>query len=297
MKTDIKIFKNVKENESLKKYNTFQIGGTCKYMVEPTTKEELLEILKYLKETQEKYFVLGNGSNVILNDEYYDGVIIRLVHFDHLKISSNQVFVGAGVMLPKLAMETLRAGYTGFEWACGIPGTVGGAIYGNAEAYKESTFDRMIDVTVLTPELEIKTFKKEELSHGYRTSYFKENPGNIILEAHFSLDRGDLEESREKIQKRKRKRMETQPLEYPSAGSVFRNPSPENPSGRIIESLGLKGKKVGGAEVSKKHANFIINTGNATSQDVRNLIELVHLEVKNKCDIDLVMEQEYVGWD
>lgn len=297
MKTELLHFGHVKEEESLKKYNTFRIGGICKYIIEPETVEKLVKLVKYLNSKEEKYFVLGNGSNVIISDEYYDGVVIRLNHFDRLDITVNEVKVGAGVMLPRLAISTMNEGYTGFEWACGIPGTVGGAIYGNAEAYKESIFDHLVDVTVITPNCEVKTFLKSELSHSYRTSFFKETKGYLILEATFSLQKGDMEESRMKIEKRKAKRMETQPLEYPSAGSVFRNPSPENPSGKIIEELGLKGLSVGGAQVSHKHANFIINISGATSKDVRNLIELVHKEVKEQCDIDLIMEQEYVGWD
>lgn len=297
MKTELLQFGIIKEQENLKKYNTFRLGGTCKYMIEPRNKLELQRLLIYLKEEKIKYFILGNGSNVILNDADYDGVVIRLNQFDHLLVEDHQITVGAGVMLPKLTLETMRYNLSGFEWAYGIPGTVGGAIYGNAEAYKEAMFDHLLEVSVITPENEFKVFQKEELTYGYRTSFFKENPGYVILEASFLLSVGDIKESKEKIEQRKIKRIATQPLEYPSAGSVFRNPSCENPSGKMIEELGLKGCRIGGAEVSKKHANFIINTGNATSQDVRNLIELIHQEVKNKKKIDLIMEQEFVGWD
>ena len=181
MKTELLSFVNVKQEESLKIYNTFRIGGICKYMIEPVDIEELKRVLKYVKDHQMKFFLLGNGSNVILNDAYYDGVVIRLNHFDSIHIENDRAVVGAGVMLPKLAQETLRQGYTGFEWACGIPGTVGGAVFGNAEAYKESTFDSLLEVLVLTPQLEVKTLKKEELTFAYRTSCFKESPGNIIL--------------------------------------------------------------------------------------------------------------------
>lgn len=284
------------EEVSLSCYNTFHIGGVCKYLISPRNETELLQLVTYLKEQKIKYFILGNGSNVIFSSEYYDGVIISLKYFDEIVIENDIACVGSGVMMPKLAMKTIEEGFTGFEWAVGIPGTVGGCIYGNAEAYKESTFDRLIDVTVLTPENELKVFKKEDLTYSYRTSFFKENKGYIILKARFFLEKGDRLDSLEKISKRRKKRLTTQPLEYPSAGSVFRNPSSENPSGKIIEELGLKGLCVGGAEVSNKHANFVINKKNATSEDVRNLITMVHKEVKEKLGIDLVMEQEYVGW-
>lgn len=288
---------DLQEEVKLVCYNTFHIGGTCKYMVFPRSLEELDCLMKYVREEHLPYFILGNGSNVIFSSKYFDGVMISLKYFDEVLIEKNMVTVGSGVMMPSLAMKTIQHNLSGFEWAVGIPGTVGGCIYGNAEAYKESTFDRLKSVFVLSPSGELKTFLKEELSHAYRTSFFKENPGYVIIKATFCLDFGTKEESMKIVEKRRMKRMLTQPLEYPSAGSVFRNPSPDNPSGKIIEELGLKGTKIGGAEVSKKHANFIINTGNATSKDVRNLIELVHKTVKKEANIDLVMEQEYVGWE
>lgn len=285
------------EAVSLKKYNTFKIGGIAKYMVHPDSVEHLCELIQFLKEKNIRYFLLGNGSNVIMSDEEFDGVIIHLDMFDKLIIQDTQVIVGAGVMMPKLSYETIKSGLTGFEWAIGIPGTLGGCIYGNAEAYKISTFDSLVSLIALTPDGDVKCFLRSDLTHGYRTSFFKENPGYIILEAVFSLERGDMSETLEKVNHRKIKRLETQPLEYPSAGSVFRNPSPENPSGKLIEDAGLKGITVGGAQVSNKHANFIINTGNATSNDVKNLIELVHQKVFETYQIDLKMEQEYVGWN
>ena len=155
----------------------------------------------------------------------------------------------------------------------------------------------MQSVLVVTPDLELKTIDKESLSYGYRTSFFKEHPGYIILQATFLLKSGNSLESMDVIIQRKKKRMSTQPLEYPSAGSVFRNPSVELPSGKIIEDLGLKGLKSGGAEVSQKHANFIINRHNATGKDIESLVELIKEKVKMEYHIDLVMEQEYVGWD
>lgn len=297
MKNKLAQYGEVLEHVSLKQYNTFRIGGLCKYMVFPSNKEDLKNLVILLQQEAVSYFVLGNGSNVILSDDYYDGVIIVLKKMDSFEIKENQVLVGAGIMMPKLAMETINHNLAGFEWAVGIPGTVGGCIYGNAEAYKESTFDYLETVTVLNPQNEIEVLKKSDLSYGYRTSYFKTHPGYIILEAVFSLSNGNKLESMEKVMKRKEKRKMSQPLEYPSAGSVFRNPSSENPSGKIIEELGLKGCRIGGAEVSQKHANFIINTGSSTGKDVRDLVELVHAKVKEATGIDLVMEQEYVGWD
>lgn len=297
MKESLMNFGEVIEDVSLRNYNTFRIGGKASFMVFPKTIENVKNLICFLKKEDVKYFILGNGSNVIFSDQFFEGVIVNLKKMDAIIYQGTQVICEAGVMMPKLSMDVISHGLKGFEWATGIPGTVGGCVYGNAEAYKESMFDFLLEVQVLTLEGDLKILKKSELSYGYRTSFFKENPGYVILSATFSLDYGDKEESMEKILRRKEKRMATQPLEYPSAGSVFRNPSPDNPSGRIIESIGMKGYSIGGAEVSKKHANFIVNTGNATSNDVRNLVELVHQRVQSETNIDLLMEQEYVGWD
>lgn len=297
MKETLMNFGEVLENVSLKNYNTFQIGGMASFIIFPKTVCDVQNLIYFLKEKNIKYFVLGNGSNVIFSDQLFDGVIVNLKKMDAIIYQGTQVICESGVMMPRLAMDVISHGLKGFEWAAGIPGTVGGCVYGNAEAYKESTFDFLLEVQVLTPEGDLKILKKADLSYGYRTSFFKENPGYVLLSATFSLEYGDKEESMEKILCRKEKRMETQPLDYPSAGSVFRNPSSDNPSGKIIESIGMKGYIIGGAEVSKKHANFIVNTGNATSNDVRNLVELVHQRVQKETNIDLVMEQEFVGWD
>ncbi len=285
------------EEVSLKCYNTFRVGGICKYLVSPRTDLELQKLIRYLKKEKISYFILGNGSNLIFSESYYDGVVILLKNFNQIMIKDTRVIAGAGVLMPRLAMLTIQENLTGFEWAIGIPGSVGGCIYNNAEAYKESTFDHLVEITLLTPDNEIKTMPSSAFSSGYRTSFFKENKDYIILKAVFQLECGNQKESLEIVNKRREKRLLSQPLEYPSAGSVFRNPSQENPSGKIIENLGLKGTRIGGAEISTKHANFIINKGNATSNDIRNLIELIHKEVKEKENIDLVMEQEYVGWD
>jgi len=297
MKEKLALYGDVLENVSLKEYNTFRIGGLCHYMISPFTVLDLQNLLSFLQLQHICYFVLGNGSNVIFSDDFFEGVVIRLNHFDQIEFSGLRVNAEAGVLLPKLASLSIQQSLTGLEWAIGIPGTVGGSVFGNAGAYNSCIFDLLEQVTVLTMQGEIQNLKKDEITYGYRTTYFKENPEYIILKATFLLAAGNKEESQERVHTRQMKRRATQPLEYPNAGSVFRNPSSDNPSGRIIESLGLKGMQVGGAKVSEKHANFIINTGNATSNDVRNLIELVHQRVQDECNIDLVMEQEYVGWD
>ena len=296
MKENLQKFGILEENVNLETSNTYRIKTSARYVLHPTKIEQIAAFLTYAKETKVPFFVLGNGSNVILSDSMFDGVILKLDQFKKIEYQNQEVTVGAGVMINFLARDIIEHNLSGLEWASGIPGTIGGSIYGNAEAYKVSTFEYLKSVTYITKEGNIKTSLKEELTHAYRTSFFKENPGNIILEAVFSFPIGNKEKSLEIIKDRLERRISSQPLEYPSAGSVFRNPSPEMPSGKLIDDLGLKGTRVGDAMVSVKHANFIINLGNATGKDIRSLIQLVHDEVERVYHIDLILEQEYKDW-
>ena len=199
-------------------------------------------------------------------------------------------------MLPVVAKQSVEKSLTGLEFAAGIPGTVGGAIYGNAGAYNSCILDYVSSVTVLDEDLNVKVLEHEDITYGYRTSLFKEEKKYIILGAKFYLKEGDKENSLEMIETRQERRRETQPLEYPSAGSVFRNPEGDF-AGRLIESCNLKGHKLGGAEVSEKHANFVINKDNATGKDIHDLIEYIHDEVYKKTKVDLHIEQEFIDWE
>lgn len=297
MINDLQKFGKVLENISLKNYNTYKIGGNAKFMVFPHDKENLISLLKYIKDNNQKYFVLGNGSNIILSDKLYDGIIIKLDYLNKICFDKTKVIAESGVMLPRLAMESINHGLTGLEWATGIPGTVGGSVVGNAGAYKSCMFDFIETITIINENLDIVILSKNDIAYQYRYTDFKDNKNLIILDVTMSLEYGDKEESLEIIKRRLEKRRDTQPLEYPSAGSVFRNPEGDA-SGRIIEQeVGLKGKTIGGAKVSEKHANFIINTGNATGENIKDLISLVHDEVLNKCGIDLTVEQEFINWE
>ncbi len=286
----------MKEHVSLKNMNTYQIDTQTRYLFEPKNQEELMLFLKEAKENHIPYFVLGNGSNVILSDTEYPGVVIKLTHFNQVKYEKNFVTVGSGVKINQLSFDIIDHGLSGLEWASGIPGTIGGSIYGNAEAYKVSTFQYLKTVTFLTKDFQLVTKKKEEISHGYRTTWFKENEFSIILAATFQFPYGKKEESLALIKDRYERRRKTQPLDLPSAGSVFRNPSLENPAGKIIEELNFKGVKIGGAMVSPKHANFIVNYQNATGKDIKDLIKLIKEKVKKERQIDLVLEQEIKSW-
>ncbi len=281
------------DNVIMKNYTTYRVGGKAICMVIPDDEDCLIVLLKYLNKNKIKYKVLGNGSNVIFNDSGYDGVIIKLSNFNSLKIINNKIIVGAGYMLNKLALRVSRLGLTGMEFATGIPGTVGGAIYMNAGAYKSDMGYIVNSIKVLTPEYEIKTMYNKDLKFHYRTSFLKENNGYICLEATISLIKGNSKEIMDLIEQRKKRRIETQPLEYPSAGSVFRNPDGMF-AGKLIEDIGCKGLIKGGAKVSEKHANFIINNGNATGEDIKELIMELKKRVKNKYNIELKVEQEFV---
>lgn len=294
---DLQNFGKVLESVSLKDYNTYKIGGLAKYLIHPSDKECLIDLIKYLKENKIKFFILGNGSNLIFSDNLYDGVIIKLDNLNKICFDGTKVIAEAGAMLPRVAIESINHGLKGLEWATGIPGTIGGSTVGNAGAYKSCMFDFIDSVTVLDENSEVKVLKKDDITYKYRHTNFKDNKNIIILDVVMNLEYGDKEGSLEKVKKRLEKRKETQPLDYPSAGSVFRNPEGDA-SGRIIEQeVGLKGKTIGGAKVSEKHANFIINIGNATGKDVKDLINLVHDEVLKKCGIDLIPEQEFVNWE
>lgn len=277
------------ENASLLNYNTYRLDTKCKLLVFPRDIFEFQEIMYILNGS--KYFILGNGSNIILPD-YYDGVVIKLKYFNNYNIFDEYIEVDSGVMINKLSMELSKLGYKGFEWASGIPGTIGGCIYNNAGCYGSEISDNLIDVTVFYDN-KIYCLKKGELSFSYRNSTFKMNNKFVILKAKFKYEKGDPEELLNLIKVRTNKRIESQPLEYPSCGSVFRNPEGLI-AGKLIDEANLKGKCVGGTMVSNKHANFIINNGNATPEDIIKLINEIKDTIKKNYNIDLVLEQEII---
>ena len=281
------------ENAYMKDYTTYKVGGKVICVVYPEDEQSLIKLLCYIKANSIKYKIIGNGSNVIFNDSGFNGVIIKLDNFNHLNIINNKITVGAGYMLNKLALRVSRLGLTGMEFATGIPGTVGGAVYMNAGAYKTDMGYIITSVKVLTPDLEIKVMKNKDLDFHYRSSFLQKNNDYICLEATISLIKGNPDEIMELIEERKKRRIETQPLEYPSAGSVFRNPEGDF-AGRLIEELGFKGKSIGGATVSEKHANFIVNSGNAKGEEIKELINEIKNKIKEKYNIELKVEQEFV---
>lgn len=283
----------VLENCSLKQYTTYRAGGIADYIVSPESEEQLSQLLKYLNEKGIKHKILGYGSNLLFTESGYQGVLIRLDRFNKCEIYDTKVVVGAGYSVMKLAIKVAKQGLTGFEFAAGIPGTIGGAIYMNAGAYKSDMGYVVSEVKVLTPEQEIKTFYNKDMEFHYRTSILQTHPGYICLETTLVLSHGTVSAIMGVMEDRKKRRLMTQPLEYPSAGSVFRNPEDEA-AGKLIEDCGLKGMKIGGAEVSRKHANFIVNANQATADDIRKLILTVQDTVYQMKKIKLKIEQEFV---
>lgn len=294
MKNELLKYGKVKENIDLKNYNTYKVSSFAKYLVDVKDENSLISLIKYLEANNVKYMILGNGSNVVLPDKTFNGVIIKLGGLNKIDVDDDEVYVEAGVMLPKLVNETVSNCLTGLEWASGIPGTVGGAVVGNAGAYLSDIFTFIDEIRVLDKNV-VKTLKKSDVAYSYRHTSFKDSKDIIILGVKLKLNKGNADESAILMKKRLERRIESQPLEYPSAGSVFRNPEGDY-AGRLIEECGLKGKRIGGAMVSEKHANFIINYDNASASDVRNLIKFVHDEVLKKMKVDLIIEQEIIDW-
>lgn len=283
----------VLEDVDISKYTTYNVGGHALAMVFPKDIYSLIELMKFIKYYQIKYKVIGRGSNLIFNSGLYNGLLIKLDHFDDLEINGNEITVGAGFQLIKLATRLSRIGYTGIEFATGIPGSVGGAIFMNAGAYKSDMGYIVKSVKVLTPDLKIIELTNYDLDFHYRTSFLQKNPDYICLQATFILKKGDADEIMQLIDDRKKRRLASQPLEYPSAGSVFRNPTGDF-AGRLIEEAGYKGKRIGGAMVSTKHANFVINFDHATGEDIKKLILEIKQVIKEKYNVDLKIEQEFV---
>lgn len=285
----------IEKDISLSTLTTYKTGGIAKLVVYPNNINNLKQMLKLIHKYNIKYFILGKGSNTLFSDKEFNGVIIKLDKLNNFKIKQTEIYVESGMILSKLVQASVKNELTGLEFAIGIPGTIGGAIYMNAGAYGNNMSNIVKSVIVLNEKFQIKEIPLEKLKFDYRYSIFQDNKNLICVAANIKLEHGNHDEIASKIKENLLKRKNSQPLEYPSAGSVFRNPE-GNYAGKIIEELGLKGKNIGGAEISTKHANFIINKNNASSYDILNLIKLVQKEVKDKYKIDLKLEQQLVNW-
>ena len=282
------------EAEPMSRHTTFRIGGPAELFLVPKSTEEIAGIFKICREEGIPWFVLGNGSNLLVSDKGYQGVVIQLYKgFGEVKVQGCQITAQAGALLSQIAAAAREESLTGFEFAGGIPGTLVGAVVMNAGAYGGEMKDVIKEVTVLTREGEIRTLQAEELAMGYRTSTIKE-AGYIVLSAVLSLEKGDKEQIKARMQELAGMRSSKQPLQYPSAGSTFKRPEGYF-AGKLIMDSGLRGYQVGGAQVSEKHCGFVINTGNATALDVRNLMADVQRIVEEKYGVKLEPEVKFLG--
>ena len=278
----------------LKNYTSLKVGGHARYLVKPRNIGELKNLLDYIHENNIKFLVLGNGTNVIIDDNDFDGVIIKLDYFKDIVFCENEVTVGSGVSLAFLSKTTLNNGFVSLGFASMIPGNVGGSVVGNAGCYGHELMEFVKSVEVMDNEGNIFDIERKDISYGYRYTSLKDKC--IVLNVTFTLSKGDVALANEEIKQNNRKRIETQPLEEHNVGSIFRNP--ENASaGKMIDDLNLKGYTIGGAKISDKHANFIVNNDNATFKDVIDLIEHIKQEVKSAYQIDLVVEPVIIKWD
>ncbi|MBI2626141.1 MAG: UDP-N-acetylmuramate dehydrogenase [Candidatus Nealsonbacteria bacterium] len=277
------------KNILLKNYTTFKIGGPAKYFCAIKDKEELVEAIAFAKKGQLPFFVLGGGSNLLVSDKGFKGLVLKIQDL-RLRIKDSTIYAGAGASLTELVNAAANAGLSGMEWAAGIPGaTVGGAIRGNAGAFEVEMKDIVRKVEAFDAnDLRFKIYDLRDCGFSYRSSIFKKNPNLIIISAELNLKKNNKRKVREKMKEILNYRMDKHP-KFPSAGSIFKNF--ENIRARdLIEKAGLKGKKIGGAQISDQHANFIINTGRAKAKDVLALIDLAKKEVKNK--LGVAIEEE-----
>jgi UDP-N-acetylmuramate dehydrogenase len=282
----------------LSRFTSFKIGGPADLVVEPADAACLAEVLRYLADEGIPRMVLGAGTNVLFRDRGFRGVVIRTAPLTSLEFREDgsgtvTIDVAAGVPLPGVVSRACKLGWTGLEWLWGIPGSFGGAVVTNAGAGGVSVADRLVRVKLLTERGEETILKKTDLIYGYR--FMKLPPSTVVATATLELVAASAQTVQDNLEAARAKRRGQQPWDKPSAGCVFKNPSPDNPAGAIVDRLGFKGTAVGDAQVSEVHANFIINRGNARAADVLELIEIVRSTVKEKEHIDLELEILVLG--
>lgn len=281
-------------DEPMSRHTTFRVGGPADFFVTPKAKEEVRDVIRICKEAGMPYYIIGNGSNLLVSDAGYRGVIVQIYkEMNEVKVEGDLVKAQAGALLSGIAAKALGAELSGFEFASGIPGTIGGACVMNAGAYGGEMKDVLESVTVLTGEGKIIELGRNELELGYRTSVIAKK-GYIVLGAVLKLERGDGEKIKTYMDELKEKRVTKQPLEYPSAGSTFKRPEGYF-AGKLIEDAGLRGFQVGGAQVSEKHCGFVINRDHATAADIMELMRQVQIRVKGNSGVDLEPEVKRLG--
>ena len=287
--TDDKLF----FNEPLSRWTTWKVGGPAEYLVFPSTVEEVSQVIKAAKNNNTSITVLGNGSNVLVKDKGIKGIVINTSKLQKNEVKGTSIFAEAGVIMPTLAKHALENSLTGLEFSIGIPASFGGAILMNAGAWGKSIGEMIEEVKIVDMEGEIKTLSKENIVFKYRESNFKRGT-QVIVGGSLRLAQGDPVKIKNLMNLHQKSRLEKQPLRLPNAGSVFKNPE-GYAAGYLIESVGLKGFSIGGAQISDKHANFIVNTGNATAEEILNLMDKAIQSVENFYGIHLEPEVNILG--
>ena len=291
----LSIYGDIEYNRSFADCTTLRIGGNCEIMIYPYDIKGAICILDELKRSDFPVRVIGNGSNLLVSDANYHGIVIRLNRYvNQYELIDHTLTVGAGASIIAMSYAMAKKGLSGFEFAAGIPGSIGGAIYMNAGAYKHDISEIVHSVMVYTDQ-GIQWLSKAECLFGYRQSIFQAHSDWVILQAKFDLNSGDATKILALLDDRRIRRYDSQPLDLPSAGSVFRNPT-TIPAWQAIEKVGLRGKRIGDAMVSEKHCNFIVNVGHAKASDFYELVQLIQRDVKQQLDIDLIMEVERFNW-
>jgi len=287
----------VRVDEPLSRHTTYRIGGPADLLVIPTSEADVLATLKICRERDVPLYVMGSGSNLLVSDKGVRGVVLRLGHWmGRITVNGRRIWAEAGVSLPKLAKVAADRGLAGLEWAGGVPGTVGGAVAMNAGAHGSDTSRVVSRIHLATREGERIVRSAQEMRFSYRQCRLLREERLVVLGAEFELESDDPQAVAARMKEYAARRRRTQPLGMPSSGSVFKNP-PGDYAGRLIEAASLKGTRIGGAQISTVHGNFIVNTGGARADDVYRLIALVRRRVKEEFDVDLELEVELVGWD
>jgi UDP-N-acetylmuramate dehydrogenase len=289
-------FTDVRFNELLAKYTSFEVGGKAKVLITPDSKKQIISLVKFLYQHKIPFKVLGNGSNILISDNDYDGVIIKTNKaLNYMSLDNETVVIGCGYSLVKLAYKMIDYELAGCEFFGGIPGTIGGAVFMNAGAYNREMKDIVEKVELINNHGELVTYYNDDLQYSYRNSILQTKKPLLIIEATLKLQKGEKAEINRLLDNRRLRRMQTQPLKYPSCGSTFRNPEGTN-AYLLIDKAGLRGYQIGGAKVSDKHCNFIINFNNAKSNDIKNLIDYVIKIVNQTSGISLQPEVEFFNW-
>jgi UDP-N-acetylmuramate dehydrogenase len=286
----------IHQGESLSRHTSYRVGGNAELYAEPKSWDDIQALFEWINQQGIPFTCLGGGSNLLISDRGIEGLVLHTRHFKECSINedNNTITVGAGYPLPKLAWRAAKRGWQGLDWAVGIPGTIGGAVVMNAGAHNGSMSDVLVNAVVVYPDGNIATLSREELEYDYRTSKLQKEKA-LVLKATLSFQSGESKDKMVDLTTQNfRMRKQTQPYDKPSCGSVFRNPKPQA-AGWLIEQLGLKGYQIGGAQVAHRHANFIINAGNAKAQDVFSLIQYVQEQVEQHWSILLHPEVKVLG--